>query len=62
MAFYNDHKYALVGEEVYGLPAVGAFEAMASGCVLLGQGEEYYKGLNLRPNVDYLVYDGSLEI
>ena len=60
VAFYNDHKYALVGEEVYGFPAVGAFEAMASGCVLLGQGEEYYKGLNLRPNFDYLVYDGSL--
>ena len=32
--FFNNNKYALVGEEIYGLPGIGFFEAMACGCVV----------------------------
>jgi hypothetical protein len=29
---YNQHRYALVGEEICGFPGIGTFEAMACGC------------------------------
>jgi hypothetical protein len=32
---YNQHKYAIVGEEICGFPGIGTFEAMACGCVTL---------------------------
>lgn len=57
---YNDHKFAVVGEEVSGLPAVGFFEAMACGCVMLGQQGSFYAGLGLIPAIHYLAHDGSL--
>lgn len=57
---YNQHRYAVVGEELSGFPALGAFEAMASGCVLIAQ-KEYYDGLQLVPLEHYLPYDGELE-
>lgn len=59
--FYNDHKYAVIGEELHGLPAIGAFEAMACGCVLIGQAGPYYTALGLRANHDYYEYDGTIE-
>ncbi len=58
--FYNNHSSALIGEEVHGLPAVGAFEAMACGCVLIAQ-SEYYNGLELEEGKHYLSHNGSLE-
>ena len=57
---YNDHKFAIVGEEVSGLPAVGFFEAMACGCVMLGAQGSYYAGLGLVPGEHYLAHDGSV--
>jgi len=57
---YNQHRYAVVGEELSGFPALGAFEAMASGCVLIAQ-REYYDRLQLVPREHYLPYDGKLE-
>lgn len=59
--FYCDHKFAIVGEEASGLPAIGFFEAMACGCVMLGQYGAFYDGLGLEPGVHYLVHDGSIE-
>ncbi len=58
--FYNNHKFAIVGEELSGFPVVGFFEAMACGCVMLGQEGSFYKGLGLRANVDYLTHDGTI--
>lgn len=58
---YNKNRYAVVGEEISGFPALGAFEAMACGCVLIAQ-PPYYQGLNLEPNIHYLPYDGSIEM
>lgn len=57
---YNSSKFAVVGEEISGFPALGALEAMACGCVLLGQAP-YYAGLPLRADIHYVEYDGSLQ-
>lgn len=59
--FYNRHRFALVGEELSGAPAVGFFEAMACGCVMLGTTGNYYDGLGLAPDVHYLTHDGTVE-
>lgn len=59
--FYNDHVFAIVGEELSGLPPIGFFEAMACGCIVFGEGEAYYQGLDLTPGVHYLSHDGTLE-
>ncbi len=56
---YNKYKYAIVGEELSGFPAIGAFEAMACGCILIAK-EKYYRGLGFEPNLNFLTYDGSL--
>jgi hypothetical protein len=57
---YNQHRYAIVGEELNGFPALGAFEAMACGCLLLAQ-PQYYKGLGLLPDRHYITYSGNVE-
>ncbi len=59
--FYNDHKFAVVGEEMSGSPAIGFFEAMACGCAMLGQEGLFYEGIGLQPGVHYLTHDGSVE-
>ncbi|MCT7563740.1 glycosyltransferase [Aliarcobacter butzleri] len=57
---YNQYKYVVVGEENIGFPAIGAFEAMACGCILIGQ-KEYYNSLGMEENIHYICYNGSLE-
>lgn len=57
---YNQHRYAVVGEELSGFPALGALEAMACGCVLIAQ-PQYYVGLGFEPGDHYLPYDGSID-
>jgi hypothetical protein len=55
---YNRYRYAIVGEEASGFPALGAFEAMACGCVLIAQ-RDYYTGLGLQPGKHFVEHDGS---
>lgn len=51
---YNEHRYAIVGEEFYnGFPGIGAFEAMACGAVLIGH-PDCYRGTGLEEGVHYL--------
>lgn len=57
---YNRHRFATVGEELSGFPALGAFEAMACGAVLIAY-TPAYKGLGLESGRHYLAYDGSLD-
>jgi hypothetical protein len=57
---YNQHKFAVIGEEASGFPALGAFEALACGCVYIGQ-PDYYRGLGLEAGLHYAPYNGSLE-
>ena len=58
--FYNEHMFAIVGEEISGAPAIGFFEAMACGCVMLGQRGSYYDGLGLEAGTHYLPHDGTI--
>ena len=58
--FYNSCIFANIGEEAHGLPAVGAFEAMACGCILIGE-EAYYKNIGMVAGKHYLTHDGHLE-
>ncbi len=55
---YNKYKFVIVGEESVGLPAVGAFEAMSCGCILIAV-EDFYLGLNLEKYKDYYPYNGT---
>lgn len=57
---YNKHRYAVVGEELSGFPALGAFEAMACGCLVFAQ-PEYYIGLGVLPHKHFIAYDGKVE-
>ena len=58
--FYNQHRFAIVGEELSGAPAVGFFEAMSCGNVTLGQRGSFYDGLGLEPELHYLPHDGTI--
>lgn len=57
---YNQHSFAVVGEEFSGFPALGAFEAMACGAVLIGY-TPAYNGHSLVPGTHYLSYDGTVD-
>jgi len=57
---YNSYRYAIVGEEASGFPALGAFEAMACGCVLIAQ-PQFYAGWKLMLGKHFVAHDGSLE-
>lgn len=57
---YNRYRFAVVGEESSGFPALGAFEAMACGAILIAD-PKYYSGLGFQSGVHYLTHDGSIE-
>jgi hypothetical protein len=57
---YNQYQMAIVGEEASGFPALGAFEAMACGCLVLVS-KEYYKGLGFSEDA-FLIHHGIDEI
>lgn len=57
---YNQHRFAIVGEELSGFPALGALEAMACGCVLIAQ-PEYYSDLGLKSELHFIPYSGEIE-
>jgi hypothetical protein len=59
--FYNEHRFAIVGEELSGAPAIGFFEAMACGCVMLGAKGGFYDGLDLELGTHYLAHNGTLD-
>lgn len=59
--FYNDYQCAIIGEEIHGLPAIGAFEAMACGCVLIAEQGDCYSGLGVEANTHYVTHDGTIE-
>ena len=57
---YSSHKFAIVGEEFSGFPALGAFEAMACGAILLADGSKY-KGLGMIDGFNYIDTNNNLE-
>lgn len=56
---YNLYKFAVVGEELAGFPALGSLEAMACGCALIAQ-PDYYKGLGMIAGIHFIPYDGTV--
>ena len=58
---YNEYAMAVVPEEISGIPAVGAFEAMACGCAFIGIKSSMYTNLGLVPNIHYITYDGTID-
>jgi hypothetical protein len=57
---YNGYKFAVIGEEHVGFPALGALEAMACGAVLIAQ-PDYYEGLGLIAGEHYIAYKGTID-
>ncbi len=57
---YNRYRFAVVGEELSGFPALGAFEAMACGSILIAD-PKYYSGFGFEPGVHYLTHDGCVD-
>ena len=56
---YNEHKFAVIGEELSGFPALGAFEAMACGAILIGLSESY-KGMGFNFQDCCVEHDNSI--
>jgi hypothetical protein len=56
---YNEFQFAVIGEELSGFPALGAIEAMACGCVVVGD-PRCYVGLDLVPFNHFMPYEGNL--
>jgi len=56
----NSFKYVVCGDELWGAPAIGNFEAMACGALPILV-EENYLGMGLKEGLDFVGYDGTLE-
>lgn len=57
---YNSYRFVVVGEEASGFPALGAFEAMACGAVLIADSRAY-EGLGLVDGEHYLSHSGDVD-
>ena len=57
---FNEYKLVVNPEEIIGVPGIGSIEAIACGCVLIGQ-PDYYSAYNLEDGVNFIAYDGTLE-
>lgn len=58
---YNEYQIAIIPEEIAGIPAIGAFEAMACGCAFIGIDHSMYRDLGLIPGIHYISYNGTIE-
>jgi len=56
----NSFKYVVCGDERWGAPAIGNFEAMACGSLPILV-KENYLGLGLQEGLDFINYDGTIE-
>lgn len=58
---FNKYKMCLVGEEILGVPGIGAIEGMACGCAMLGLNTGMYEEYGLKEGVHYIGHNGTLE-
>lgn len=58
---FNKYKMCLVGEEILGVPGIGAIEGMACGCAMLGLNTGLYEEYGLKEGVHYIGHNGTLE-
>ncbi|WP_156897021.1 hypothetical protein [Ferrimonas kyonanensis] len=54
---YSNHKFAIVTSEIVGFPAIGLFEALVSGCVVISTDEALLKTYGMKPNIHYVYVD-----
>jgi glycosyltransferase involved in cell wall biosynthesis len=59
VSLYNRHRFAVVGEEFSGFPALGALEAMACGAVMIGD-PRCFEGLDITAGIHFIPYNGTL--
>lgn len=57
---YNNYQFAVVGEEASGFLALGSFEAMACGSILIAA-PQFYIGLGMELGKHYVGHDGSVD-
>lgn len=58
---YSRYRFHFVGEEIVGLPGIGAFEGMAAGSILLGDNStNIYSSIGLVSQKHYLPFSGTL--
>lgn len=58
---FNEYKMCMIGEEILGVPGIGAVEGMACGCAYLGENVGYYEDYGMQEGVHYIGYDGTPE-
>jgi glycosyltransferase involved in cell wall biosynthesis len=58
---FNEYLCFVCPEEVVGMPGIGFVEGMACGTAYIGLDTSYYRKLGLKPGIDYITYDGTLE-
>lgn len=54
---YKKHKFAIVTSEIIGIPAIGLFEAMASGCIIISKDQEILTQYGMLKNEHYIYVD-----
>lgn len=57
---YNKYQLVINPEDANGIYAIGAIEAMACGCALIGINSGIYEDLGMRNGIHYISYDGSI--
>lgn len=57
--FYNEHKFAFIGEEITGGVPIGALEAMSCGCVLICKSQSLL-GHDLIAGTHYIAYEDDI--
>lgn len=58
---YNEYKIVVNAEDANGIYAIGAIEAMACGCALIGCDYGAYEDLGMTAGVHYISYDGTIK-
>ena len=58
---YNEYKLVVNAEDANGIYAIGAIEAMACGCALIGCDYGAYEDLGMTAGIHYISYDGTLK-
>jgi glycosyltransferase involved in cell wall biosynthesis len=59
--FYNQFEFVVCPAEIIGLPGIGAFEAMASGAILISNDNDLYSDYGLKENLNYISYNGTID-
>lgn len=57
----SSKRYVYAEHEITGSPTISYFEALTSGCVLLSPNGWVEKQYNLKPNINFLEFDGTIK-